>query len=71
VRNMDTRADTDAFIQPESTDSAPPDDHARSETPTLRAFSVLEHLVAAKGACSLSELANIIGQSKASLHRML
>jgi IclR family transcriptional regulator, acetate operon repressor len=69
---MDTRAETEAFVDPEAAESASLADHAtRAETPTLRAFSVLEHLVAAKGALSLAELASIIGQPKASLHRML
>lgn len=46
-------------------------DAPRVDTPTLRAFSVLEHLIAASRALSLAELAQIIDQPKPSLHRML
>jgi DNA-binding IclR family transcriptional regulator len=71
---MDTRVETETLGLAESGDSAPltcATAHARAETPTLRAFSVLEHLVAAKGALSLADLANMLEQPKASLHRML
>lgn len=71
---MDTRVDTATPGLTEAADSAALNDappHARAETPTLRAFSVLEHLVAARGALSLADLANALDQPKASLHRML
>jgi IclR family transcriptional regulator, acetate operon repressor len=70
---VDARALTeDDFIEPASTGSATPDTLApRIGTPTLRAFGVLEQLIASQRALSLAELAQIADQPKASLHRML
>jgi IclR family transcriptional regulator, acetate operon repressor len=42
-----------------------------ADTPTLRTFALLEHLVAAEGPVSLADIANDVGLPKASLHRML
>ncbi|APR37615.1 IclR family transcriptional regulator [Paraburkholderia sp. SOS3] len=43
----------------------------KADTPTLRAFSLLEHLIAANGPVSLADIAHDIDLPKASLHRML
>ncbi|WP_025527925.1 MULTISPECIES: IclR family transcriptional regulator [Caballeronia] len=43
----------------------------KADTPTLRAFALLEHLVAADGPVSLADIAHEIDAPKASLHRML
>ena len=43
----------------------------KADTPTLRAFALLEHLVAAEGPVSLAEIAQDVDLPKASLHRML
>ncbi|NTZ88690.1 IclR family transcriptional regulator [Burkholderia metallica] len=42
-----------------------------ADTPTLRAFALLEHLVQAGDAVSLADLARDVDIPKASLHRML
>ncbi|MDR0242584.1 MAG: helix-turn-helix domain-containing protein, partial [Burkholderia sp.] len=42
-----------------------------ADTPTLRAFALLEHLVQAGDAVSLADLARDVEIPKASLHRML
>ncbi|ABX18200.1 transcriptional regulator, IclR family [Burkholderia multivorans ATCC 17616] len=42
-----------------------------ADTPTLRAFALLEHLVQAGDAVSLADLAREVDVPKASLHRML
>ncbi|CAB5280070.1 IclR family transcriptional regulator [Burkholderia multivorans] len=42
-----------------------------ADTPTLRAFALLEHLVQAGDAVSLADLAREVDMPKASLHRML
>ncbi|WP_158935850.1 IclR family transcriptional regulator [Burkholderia sp. S171] len=42
-----------------------------ADTPTLRTFALLEHLVAAEGPVSLADIADDVGLPKASLHRML
>ncbi|WP_240202863.1 helix-turn-helix domain-containing protein, partial [Burkholderia sp. LMG 13014] len=42
-----------------------------ADTPTLRAFALLEHLVQAGDAVSLADLARAVDIPKASLHRML
>lgn len=46
-------------------------DMNKADTPTLRAFSLLEHLIAANGPVSLADIAHDIDLPKASLHRML
>jgi DNA-binding IclR family transcriptional regulator len=43
----------------------------KADTPTLRAFALLEHLVCAEGPVSLADIAEDINMPKASLHRML
>jgi IclR family transcriptional regulator, acetate operon repressor len=70
---VDARALTDDdLIEPASTESTSPDTLApRGDTPTLRAFSVLERLISAQRALSLADLAQIADLPKASLHRML
>ncbi|MEB4733941.1 helix-turn-helix domain-containing protein, partial [Burkholderia contaminans] len=42
-----------------------------ADTPTLRAFALLEHLVQAGDAVSLADLTREVDIPKASLHRML
>ncbi|RDU97464.1 IclR family transcriptional regulator [Trinickia dinghuensis] len=42
-----------------------------ADTPTLRAFALIEHLVNAGDAISLADLARDVDMPKASLHRML
>jgi IclR family transcriptional regulator, acetate operon repressor len=44
---------------------------AKADSPTLRAFALIEHLVAADGPVSLAEIAHDVDMPKASLHRML
>lgn len=46
-------------------------DMKKADTPTLRAFALLEHLVAADGPVSLADIAHEVDAPKASLHRML
>lgn len=46
-------------------------DMKKADTPTLRAFALLEHLVAADGPVSLADITHDIDLPKASLHRML
>lgn len=46
-------------------------DMQKADTPTLRAFALLEHLVAADGPVSLADIAHEVDAPKASLHRML
>jgi IclR family acetate operon transcriptional repressor len=43
----------------------------KADTPTLRAFALLEHLVRADGPVSLADIAQDVDLPKASLHRML
>ena len=43
----------------------------KADTPTLRAFALLEHLVNAEGPVSLADIAQDVALPKASLHRML
>ena len=43
----------------------------KADTPTLRAFALIEHLVNAEGAVSLADIAQDLAWPKASLHRML
>lgn len=43
----------------------------KADTPTLRAFALLEHLVRAEGPMSLADIAQDVDLPKASLHRML
>jgi IclR family transcriptional regulator, acetate operon repressor len=43
----------------------------KADTPTLRAFALLEHLVNADGPVSLADIAQDVDLPKASLHRML
>jgi IclR family acetate operon transcriptional repressor len=46
-------------------------DMNKADTPTLRAFALLEHLVNAEGPVSLADIAQDVSLPKASLHRML
>jgi DNA-binding IclR family transcriptional regulator len=46
-------------------------DMTKADTPTLRAFALLEHLVNAEGPVSLADIAQDVDLPKASLHRML
>jgi IclR family transcriptional regulator, acetate operon repressor len=46
-------------------------DMIKADTPTLRAFALLEHLVNADGPVSLADIAQDVDLPKASLHRML
>lgn len=46
-------------------------DMTKADTPTLRAFALLEHLVNAEGPVSLADIAEDVALPKASLHRML
>ena len=43
----------------------------KADTPTLRAFALLEHLVNSDGPVSLADIAQDVALPKASLHRML
>ncbi|MGH8779788.1 IclR family transcriptional regulator [Paraburkholderia sp.] len=43
----------------------------KADTPTLRAFALLEHLVGTEGPVSLADIAQDVTLPKASLHRML
>ncbi|WCM21932.1 IclR family transcriptional regulator [Paraburkholderia bryophila] len=43
----------------------------KADTPTLRAFALLEHLVNTDGPVSLADIAQDVALPKASLHRML
>lgn len=46
-------------------------DMTKADTPTLRAFALLEHLVNAEGPVSLADIVHEFAAPKASLHRML
>ncbi|CAB3738227.1 Transcriptional repressor IclR [Paraburkholderia rhynchosiae] len=46
-------------------------DVTKADTPTLRAFALLEHLVNTEGPVSLADIAQEVTLPKASLHRML
>ena len=46
-------------------------DMTKADTPTLRAFALLEHLVQAEGPVSLADIVHEFAAPKASLHRML
>ena len=46
-------------------------DMNKADTPTLRAFALLEHLVKAEGPVSLADIVHEFAAPKASLHRML